>query len=58
VTIQYHCKLTDNNEEISSIDLNSVWQGTYVIQKFTYKPLGLDIFEYQLTLKYINAMIP
>jgi len=46
--------IADNGTEITISLLGTEWDGTYVIDSFTYKPIGLDVFEYTLSLKLVR----
>jgi len=46
--------LADTNTEITIANMNGSWIGTYILQHLTYKPIGLDVVEYQMTLKFVK----
>lgn len=46
--------IADNGTEITIVLLGTTWDATYIISNFTYKPIGLDIFEYTITLKLVR----
>ena len=46
--------LADNGTEITISLLGTLWDATYVVSSFTYRPIGLDVFEYTLTLKLVR----
>jgi hypothetical protein len=46
--------LADDGTEITISLLGTLWDATYVVSSFTYRPIGLDVFEYTLTLKLVR----
>jgi len=46
--------IADNGTEITISLLGTEWDGTYVIDSFIYRPIGLDVFEYTLSLKLVR----
>lgn len=50
-------ELADDGVPISLNNLKNSWNGTYIIQSFSYKPIGLSTFEYRLILKYVDSTI-
>jgi hypothetical protein len=46
--------IADEGYEITITDLEGAFNGVYVVESFTYKPISLDIFEYTISLKFID----
>lgn len=46
--------IMDSGFEVIITGLSDANDGTYIIASFTYSPLGLDVFEYRLTLKLVS----
>ncbi|RPI86135.1 MAG: hypothetical protein EHM34_00125 [Nitrosopumilales archaeon] len=44
----------DSCLEVTISGLNSEDDGTYIIASLSYSPIGLDVFEYRIQLKYIS----
>lgn len=40
--------------EIIITDLGDAYNGTYVIENISFKPISLDVFEYSMTLKFVS----
>jgi hypothetical protein len=47
-------KIADDGTEITISLLGTEWDATYVVSSFTYRPIGLDVFEYTITLKLVR----
>ena len=48
----------DGGFELIITSLGSALDGVYIINRISYKPIGLDVFEYQLNLKFVHDVIP
>jgi len=46
--------IADEGYEITIENLNDTYDGTYIISNISYNPIGLDVFEYNLTLKFVR----
>jgi len=50
--------VADEGYEIAVGNLSGALNGVYIIESLSYSPIGLDVFEYNLTLKYVRAVTP
>jgi hypothetical protein len=48
--------IADEGYELMILGLNDALNGVYIIENFSYKPISLDVFEYNLTLKFVRAV--
>jgi hypothetical protein len=50
-------EVADEGYEITVTDLNSEYCGVYIIKNITYTPIGLDVFEYSISLKFVREYV-
>jgi hypothetical protein len=50
-------EVADEGYEITITDLNSEYCGVYIIKNITYTPIGLDVFEYSISLKFVREYV-
>lgn len=46
--------LADSGLEIQIFNLKSQWDATYILESINYKPIGLDVFEYRMTFRWVK----
>lgn len=48
--------VADDGLEVTITNLHDEFNGVYIIQNISYEPIGLDIFEYRLTLRFVREL--
>jgi hypothetical protein len=48
--------LMDQGIELTITGLNDVDDGVYILVSFSYTPIGLDVFEYRMQLKFVTEL--
>lgn len=48
--------VADDGLEVTVTNLHDEFNGVYIIQNISYDPIGLDIFEYRLTLRFVREL--
>ena len=46
--------VADAGFEITISNLGSEWDGIYIIERMSYSPIGLDVFDYNIQLKFVR----
>lgn len=51
-------EVADEGYEITITSLNGEYVGVYIINSISYTPIGLDVFEYSISLKFVREFVP
>jgi len=51
-------EVADEGYEITITSLNGEYVGVYIINSITYTPIGLDVFNYSISLRFVREYVP
>jgi hypothetical protein len=48
--------VADEGYEVTITGLHDEYNGVYIIQSISYTPIGLDVFDYSINLKFVREL--